>query len=123
VRREPHQTTQVEPPVGQGDQKLRTLPCRPGHLDALVGGVLGQTQLPDAVLPHRGVARWEIEPTDVDLRDVGEHLGRRDAILEDERVAEVYLERPERRSIILGRNARVTFMRPNTFVSYWRRIS
>jgi hypothetical protein len=55
-------------------------------VDALVGGIFGQSQHPDAVVAHRGEAGRHEQPAHVDLGDVRQELRRGGAILRDARL-------------------------------------
>jgi hypothetical protein len=63
---------QMEPSLGHLREEHRELPCRPRRTDAPVGGVLRQSELLDAILEHRRIARWNVQLPSVHLGDVRE---------------------------------------------------
>ena len=77
--------SQVQPAIGQGREDDRELPGHPRRLDPLVGGILGQAQLVDAIGEHRGVGGRQVEPPGVHLGEVGEQCGGCGALPGDER--------------------------------------
>src|SRR5262252_8798848 len=69
MRRQQSETAQVHAALGQGGKNPGTRPHRTCDLETLPRRVLGQVQLADAILVHRGVARFSEESAAPNLGD------------------------------------------------------
>jgi hypothetical protein len=77
---QPH-AAQVEPALGQRLEEDREVARGARRLDALVGGVLGEAELEDAVGVQGGEAGRQVEPPSVDLGQDRDQLGGGGALL------------------------------------------
>jgi hypothetical protein len=75
MRRQPRDTAEMQPAVGEHLKKDRMMAGRPCHGDAQVRFVLPQAEDPPAVLEHRRACSPSVQAPALRLRDVSHDVG------------------------------------------------
>jgi len=74
VRSQHYDRAQVQAAIRHGREQGGEPPCRPGCVNALEGGFLGEPQLVDTIRVHRRMRRRHVELPRVELGDMREKV-------------------------------------------------